>query len=229
MAHAETVVARSLCLAYRSGGFGEAWKVVLHDVDLALSPGEVGVLVGANGSGKTTLLRALVGLLTPQHGTICVNGKTPARSRIAYLTQTRTVLPWRRAIDDVTVLLEIAGVARAARERVAVELMKRFGFDTDLGTRNYRLSVGQQQKVAICRTLAASPYVDLLVLDEPTNHLDEAGLSQFVAEFAAILREITCPVVVATHSSDLVRELGGRRFLLRDGQVREARLNDATA
>lgn len=215
----QDVVFADVSLGYRTGMFGTRSIVVLSSLNFKVSATCPGVLTGANGSGKTTILRAAGGLLQPQSGRITLAGGNPCDRRIAYLPQVASVLPWHRAIDEVSLLLEIAGVSRTARLAQAEEVMQRFGFDAAIYSKNHQLSGGQKQMVAVARCLVAAEVVDLVLLDEPTNFMDREVREQFLAEFQAFVKDIRCPMLIATHDQGLADMLSPYRLEVRDGSL----------
>jgi zinc transport system ATP-binding protein len=213
---------------------------VLSHVDLTIARGEFATVVGPNGGGKTTLLKLMLGLLSPDSGTVRVLGTTPAaaRSRVGCVPQRASVdasFP-ARVIDIV--LMGLLGSRRGMRfsqedlerARTALESVELADF---AGHRIAELSGGQRQRALIARALVSGP--ELLLLDEPAAHLDvvmERGLHDllgrlresativlvshdlgFVSDYAD--RAVCVKNTVAVHetcelTSDVVRELYGR-------------------
>jgi ABC-type nitrate/sulfonate/bicarbonate transport system, ATPase component len=137
---------------------------VLDSVSLTARRGEVHVIVGPNGVGKTTLLKIIAGVLRPDSGEVMVRGS------VALVPQGDSLLPWRTALRNITLPLELSGLdgveAREAARRVAEGL----GISRYLDMYPRELSGGTRRKVAIARALVTNP--DVLLLDEPYNGLD---------------------------------------------------------
>lgn len=166
-----------VCFSYGSGG-----HPVLSDVSLVVEPGEYLAILGPNGGGKTTLLRLLLGLITPDSGTIRVFGKPPesVRGRIGYVPQlTTSVGDFPISVFDVVLMGRIGGrswpgsrLDRRDRE-LALEALSRVNMDDLANESVSALSGGQRQRVLIARALASDPR--LLLLDEPVASVDAAN------------------------------------------------------
>ncbi|MFM9139641.1 MAG: ABC transporter ATP-binding protein [Solirubrobacterales bacterium] len=171
----------------------------LAGVDLAVEPGEFVALIGPSGCGKSTLLRIVAGLEQPGAGEVLLDGEiaTDRLGRCAFMPQRDGLLPWRRAIDNVTVGLEIEGMGRAqARER-ALPLLERFGLGDFAQSWPWQLSGGMRHRVAFLRTAITGRPV--MLLDEPFGALDgitRAGLQQWLLD---VLRELGTTVLLVTH------------------------------
>jgi NitT/TauT family transport system ATP-binding protein len=175
-------------------------------LSFSVAPNEVVGIVGPSGCGKSTLLELICGLDEPAVGRVEVGGSEQARGRLgrcALMHQRDLLLPWRSALDNATLALELRGVSRrVARERVA-PLFDRFGLDGFTGAKPYELSGGMRQRVAFLRTLLADKPV--LLLDEPFGSLDSitrAGMQSWLAD--ALLAE---PRTVALVSHDVEEAL----------------------
>jgi zinc transport system ATP-binding protein len=153
-------------------------ETVLEDVSLTVQPGEFACIVGPNGGGKTTLLKLILGLLSPDSGTIRVFGKPPSQAvdRMAYTPQhMRFDATFPVSARDV-VLMGTLGPGRhigryKKHDHAAADDALNEVSAADLADRPFSaLSGGQQQRVLIARALAGQP--DLMLMDEPTSHLD---------------------------------------------------------
>ena len=183
-------------------GYGH--RPVVADIDLALLPGQLLVLVGTNGSGKSTLLKTLAGLVAPQEGELTVLGQSAGSSpaRVAYLPQhpvSSHTLPLRAR--DVVAMGRFARrglLGRMTPEDSAIidASMARTGAEAFPDTSLRDLSGGQQQRVHLAQVLTRQ--ADVLLLDEPTAGLDVNG-RQLVADLVAEERRRGVTVVMATH------------------------------
>lgn len=168
---------------------------VLHDVSFTLRPGELAAIAGPSGCGKTTLIHALPRFIEPFAGTIMANGQDTSRAtaqmrlRIGFVFQQEALFSGTigENIRYGNAATSEQAMRRAARLAGAADFIEQFpnGYDTMLGRRGTRLSVGQKQRIAIARVLLRDP--DVIVLDEPTAPLDpssERGLLATLREIA---------------------------------------------
>lgn len=194
----------SVSISASSLAVGYGHRPVVADIDLALSPGQLLVLVGTNGSGKSTLLKTLAGLVEPQDGSLSVLGRPAGTlpARVGYLPQhpvSSHTLPLRAR--DVVAMGRFARrglLGRMTSEDAAVidGSMVRTGADAFPDKPLRDLSGGQQQRVHLAQVL--SRQADVLLLDEPTAGLDVNG-RQLVADLVAEERRRGVTVVMATH------------------------------
>ncbi|MFC7212095.1 energy-coupling factor ABC transporter ATP-binding protein [Natronoarchaeum sp. GCM10025321] len=196
---------------------------VLDEVSLRIDDGEFVVLAGANGSGKTTLVRQFNGLLTPDEGTVTVDGTDvtedllSARQRVGMVFQSpRDQFVATTVGTDVAFGPENLGLERTEIDRRVGEALSAVGMDGRGDERIDQLSGGEQERVAIAGALAMEP--DHLVLDEPFTGLDEPARQSVLQKLAA-LRERGTGIVVVTHDLRDVLELSDRVVALVDGQV----------
>jgi biotin transport system ATP-binding protein len=196
---------------------------VLDGISLRIEDGEFVVLAGANGSGKTTLVRQFNGLLTPDEGSVTVDG-TPvtedllsARQRVGMVFQSpRDQFVATTVGTDVAFGPENLGLERTEIDRRVEEALSAVGMDGRDDERIDQLSGGEQERVAIAGALAMEP--DHLVLDEPFTGLDEPARQSVLQKLAA-LRDRGTGIVVVTHDLRDVLELSDRVVALVDGQV----------
>jgi thiamine transport system ATP-binding protein len=156
-----------------SVSFGE--RQVLDRFSLSVEPGEIVALLGPSGCGKSTLLRVIAGLQLADHGSVLIDGTDMAdvpthRRRVGMVFQDQQLFPNLDVAGNVGYALKLAGVAAAARAARVGELLELVGL-CGFERRNItQLSGGEGQRVALARSLAASPRV--LLLDEPFSALD---------------------------------------------------------
>ncbi|MCC6237813.1 MAG: ABC transporter ATP-binding protein [Dehalococcoidia bacterium] len=167
MATSPAIEVRALSHAFT----GERTVEALRDVNLEVAAGSFASLIGRSGCGKSTLLRVLAGLIEPTDGAARLNGED-VRGRpghAAYMPQEDTLLPWRRALGNAVLGLELQGVPRSEAEGLARPLLERFGLGEFMRAWPAELSGGMRQRLALARTfLARGP----LLLDEPFGALD---------------------------------------------------------
>lgn len=145
---------------------------VLDGVTLSVAPGEIVSLIGPSGSGKSTLLGLLTGSLAPESGSMLFNGVPMTRRvrPVAYMPQRDALLPWRRALDNAAVGLEVAGMGRREARKRADSLFEIFGLQGTQHRYPRQLSGGMRQRVSLLRTVVQEK--PLLLLDEPFGALD---------------------------------------------------------
>jgi ABC-2 type transport system ATP-binding protein len=184
---------------------------VLREVNLALTRGEIAVLVGRNGAGKSTLLRALVGTLTPLRGSI-----TGRPAPVAWVPERFPADQPFTVRDYLSFMGQIRGLPAAQVDAVALGWAERFHLTPFLHARLSALSKGTAQKVGLAQALLVPP--GLLVLDEPTEGLDAAIL----AELPQVVGEVAAAgglVLVSDHSGKLVDLPQAHRWVVAGGRV----------
>lgn len=179
---------------------GEA--TALTGVDLDVAAGEFVSLIGPSGCGKSTLLRLIADLDTPSAGDLAIFGKPARQARIdqdyGIAFQQAGLLPWRTVAANIALPLELHRWSRARRDARVTELADLVGLSEFVDRYPDQLSGGMQQRVAIARSLAASP--QLLLMDEPFGALDEMTRERLQTELARIAAETGAAVVFVTHS-----------------------------
>jgi heme exporter protein A len=180
-------------------------KRVLRGLDFELGRGGFLVVTGPNGSGKTTLLRLCAGLALPTGGTLEVE---PDRAGIGFLGHEPLVYRELTALENLDLYGRLYHVPER-RERVGM-LLERFGLWDARRERTAKLSRGQLQRLALCRSLLHRP--ELLILDEPFSGLDEGGAELLDRELAGMRERRT--ILVATHDPERVAPLASGRLAL---------------
>jgi ABC-type lipoprotein export system ATPase subunit len=209
---------------------GATRVTALKDVTLDVPSGILGALRGRSGSGKTTLLNLIGGLDTPTTGEIFLFGQSLAhrssaelaslrRQRIGFVFQSFAIMPNFSALENVELMLRIAGVRRERRAR-AMRCLEIVGLGLWAHHRPWEMSGGQQQRVAIARALATRP--DLILADEPTGELDSVTGRQILALFRYIVDYEKITVLMATHDP-MIEEYAHVVYALSDGQVTAVR------
>jgi NitT/TauT family transport system ATP-binding protein len=193
----------------------------LHDVSFQVRQGEFVCLVGPSGCGKSTLLRVLAGLLRPTRGRVRLRDApldSPSRD-VGIVFQKSNLMPWRTALHNITLPLEIQGVARDEARRRAQELIRLVGLEGFEGSRPRELSGGMAQRVAIARALVHDPQI--LLLDEPFGALDALTRERMNMELLRIWHARRKTVVMVTHSIQEAILLSDRVLVMsaRPGQI----------
>jgi NitT/TauT family transport system ATP-binding protein len=177
---------------------------VLHDVSLEIPKGSFVSLIGPSGCGKSTLLNVLAGLLPASEGQVRVAGVEPAEAarqrRIGLVFQEATLMPWKNAVENVSLLMEVAnkGLPNEAIRARAREMLRLVGLAEAEHKRPYQLSGGMRQRVAIARALALDP--EVLMMDEPFGALDAITREEMCAFILDIWERTGKTIVLVTHS-----------------------------
>ena len=200
--------------------------VALETTTLRIDAGEFVAIVGPSGSGKTTLLSTLGGMLAPTSGKVWLDGRSLydataqeraeiRQRRIGFVFQTFNLIPYLSALENVQIPLMLAGSRAPAHQDRAAALLARVGLADRLDHKPSELSVGQQQRVALARTLANDPAV--VLADEPTGNLDPNTREQVLEFFAELCREGRT-VIIVTHDP-VAASRAVRTIKLADGTV----------
>jgi NitT/TauT family transport system ATP-binding protein len=212
----QAIVASSLCKQFTTKG-----KVftALEGVEIAIGERQFCSLIGPSGCGKSTLLRLLADVTEPTSGSVSVFGASPKEGRrkrdFGFVFQDPTLLPWRSALGNTELPLQLAGWDRSRRRAKAMELLALVGLEGFEHSLPASLSGGMARRVAIARALTLDPKV--LFLDEPFAGLDEILRQQMNEELQRIWMETGTTAVLVTHNvseavylSDQICVMGGR-------------------
>jgi len=146
----------------------------LESIDLSIKQGEFVSIVGPSGCGKSTILRIVAGLIAPSAGTVRVGKETPNEARLArrfgFVFQNSVMLPWRTALENLTLPLEIIGADEKSVPLTPAQLLETVGLANAGSLFPRQLSGGMRQRVAIARALSFDP--PILLMDEPFGALD---------------------------------------------------------
>jgi putative ABC transport system ATP-binding protein len=215
---------RNLTKVYR---MGEMEVRALRGVSLQLMPGEMTAIMGPSGSGKSTLMNSLGCLDQPTAGEYYLDGQLVSnlddwgltlirRHKIGFVFQSYNLLPRTSALANVELPLVYAGVGAGERRQRAVEALARVGLADRLHHQPNELSGGEQQRVAIARSLVSSPA--LILADEPTGNLDSQSGAEVMTIFQQLNREQGITIILVTHDADIAHH--ARRVIqMRDGVV----------
>jgi NitT/TauT family transport system ATP-binding protein len=178
---------------------GYAGKPVLQDIDLTVADGEFLAVVGPSGCGKTTLLNILAGLEPIQHGQVSVDDQPPRAGRrdVGYMLARDCLLPWRRALENAGLALELQGVDAQQRRQRARDALAALGLAHADQLYPAQLSHGMRQRVALARVFAAAP--DVILLDEPFSALDPQNRVLVQDAFLGVWEKQRGTVMLITH------------------------------
>jgi NitT/TauT family transport system ATP-binding protein len=197
----------------------------LAGIDLDVNRGELLTLLGPSGCGKSTLLRAVADLVTPNTGEVRVLGATAETARrrrdIGFVFQDPALLPWRTALQNVSLPLEVADGAKHKGKATPSELLELVGLKGWEQSFPHELSGGMRQRVSIARALVSDPKI--LLMDEPFGALDEITRDRLNEELRRVWREIGTTILFVTHSIYEAAYLGQRVLMLaaNPGRVKE--------
>ena len=221
MTESHQLAAQDITLAYGD-------RTVVEGLDLAIAPGKITVIVGANGCGKSTLLRALARLITPQQGSVVLDGKSLQQQPSKEIARTLGLLPQRPVAPEGIAVADLVGRGRHPHQRMlarwsprdyqaVADALEATGI-TELADRSVdELSGGQQQRVWIAMALAQE--TDILLLDEPTTFLDVAHQIEVLDLLTDLNRERGTTVVMVLHDLNLAARYADELVAVLDGRV----------
>ncbi len=210
-------------------GSGTTEVTAVHDVSLAVGPGEIVLIMGPSGSGKTTLLSMLGALLKPTEGTIRLNGTTISAlaekrlpdirlKQFGFIFQDFNLLSALSALENVAIVAELAGANSGTARRKAASLLTKLGLGERLNLLPEKLSGGEKQRVAVARALVNDPM--LILADEPTANLDSKIGHEIMHLLRHIAKEQGRSVVIVSHDQR-IKDIADRVLWLEDGEFKE--------
>lgn len=217
IATVEERCARGVSVAIKNVSIAFGGRTVLENFDIEISAGEFVAIVGRSGCGKSTLLRSVVGLETPQSGTIVVGNvadnvaKHNSKPDVRVMFQDSRLLPWRRILPNVMLGLEPALIPQARKVLAQVGLAER------ANDWPATLSGGQRQRVALARALVHDP--NLLLLDEPLGSLDALTRIEMQQLIEDVWRSRGFTAMLVTHDVAEAISLADRVILIEGGRV----------
>lgn len=191
----------------------------VDDLSLEIAKGEMVALLGKTGCGKSTMFNMIAGLAEPSTGVVRVKGHDPFREfdwfrgKIAIVFQNDRLLPWRTAVANVELALEMLAMPPLTRRAHALDWLSRLGLAGHESDFPHALSGGMRQRVSIARAFATD--ADILLCDEPFSALDEITGQRLRGEFSALARENGKTAIFITHSINEALQLGDRIIVLR--------------
>lgn len=198
---------------------------VLKGVDLEVSKGEVLSIVGASGAGKSTLLQILGTLMSPDRGSLVIDGIDITKlndkqlsqfrnGRLGFVFQFHNLLPEFDALENVMIPALIGGASQSAARERALELLDMVGLSQRSTHKPSQLSGGEQQRVAIARALINSPAV--LLADEPSGNLDSKTKEDIHRLFFELRDRLNQTIIIVTHDPALA-DMCDRCLQMKDG------------
>jgi ABC-type nitrate/sulfonate/bicarbonate transport system ATPase subunit len=202
---------------------------VLDAITLDAAPGSFVTLLGPSGAGKSTLLGILAGLDAPSAGEVSLYSATgeapgPRLGRVGYMPQRDLLLPWRTALGNAVVGLEVRGVPAPAARAAALALFEAFGLAGFAGSYPHALSGGMRQRVSFVRSALAAR--GLMLLDEPFGALDALTRAAMQEWLLAARARIGATIILVTHDVDEAILLSDRVYLLTPRPARVASVTE---
>ena len=194
----------------------------LSDITFTVNSGDFVAIVGPSGCGKSTLLNLLAGMLTPESGTLLLNGTpltTDSRRHIGYMLQQDYLLEWRSIWKNVLLGLEIRHELTEESRTYAKQLLEKYGLEKFSQSKPSQLSGGMRQRAALVRTLVLKP--ELLLLDEPFSALDYQTRLSVSNDIGSIIRKEKKTAILVTHDLAEAISLADRVIILtaRPGRI----------
>ncbi|NJO31882.1 MAG: ABC transporter ATP-binding protein [Rhodospirillales bacterium] len=210
-------------------GEGETRIDALRDISLDVAPGEVVALRGPSGSGKTTLLNIIACILDASAGRMSLDGELVfdhkwlrqdlrrlRLEKIGFIFQFHNLLPFLNAIDNVALVLQLAGYQSLAAQERSVDLLDYLEVGRRKDAFPAKLSGGEAQRVAIARALANRPRI--ILADEPTAALDSKRAQIVMGLLRKLAVDQSAAVIAVTHDEKIFDRFD-RMFMLRDGRL----------
>jgi NitT/TauT family transport system ATP-binding protein len=190
----------------------------IDGLSLDIAQGEMVALLGKTGCGKSTTFNLIAGLMEPSEGSVRVQGLDPfrdfdaLRGKLAVVFQNDRLLPWRSAIGNVELGLEMLNRPAPERRAIAQVWLARLGLAGHEQDFPHALSGGMRQRVSIARALATD--ASILLCDEPFSALDEITAQRLREDFASLVRENRKTAVFITHSINEALQIGDRVIVM---------------
>jgi len=205
-----------IALANVSKRFGG--QLAVDRLSFEVRHGEIVALLGKTGAGKSTVMNMLMGTIACDEGGVRVAGVDPFREfralkgKLAVSFQTDRLLPWRSALDNAALGLQILGRPRAEARRIAREWLARVKLEGAEDKYVHELSGGMRQRVSLARALAVDP--EIVLLDESFSQLDHVTSQTLRRDFSQVVRQVGKTCVFVTHRIDDALEMADRILVL---------------
>lgn len=214
----------------------DVWKVytmkgvetnALRGVNLEIEKGEHAAILGPSGSGKSTLMHIMGCLDTPTKGRVLIDGKEVSqmndnelamirREKIGFVFQAYNLIPGLTALENISLPMRFSGHGKGESQRRAKELLKKVGLGERTGHKPNELSGGEQQRVAIARSLVNDP--EVILADEPTGNLDTKTGKEIMGLLESLHKKTGKTVIIVTHDTKIAKRTP-RQIKMLDGRV----------
>jgi lipopolysaccharide export system ATP-binding protein len=199
-------------------------RAVVSQVNISIEQRSIVGLLGRNGAGKTTSFRMIMGMITPDEGSVTFDGnditKLPmykrARLGIGYLSQEPSIFQRLSVRDNLCAILETMSITRSERDRRADMLIERFGLSEVAGSQGRFLSGGERRKLEIARAMVTEP--SLILLDEPFSGVDPIAVEELQHEIKR-LEASGVSVLITDHNVERTLEVADKAYIIDHGQV----------
>lgn len=199
----------------------------LRGVNLTIKRGEYAAIIGPSGSGKSTLMHIMGCLDTPTRGKVIIEGSDTSemddnelarirRKKIGFVFQSYNLIPGLTAIENIALPMRFNGIGRGDAQRRAAELLKKVGLGDRMEHKPSEMSGGEQQRVAIARSLANDP--DVIMGDEPTGNLDSKTSEEIMDVIGDLHKNTGKTVIIVTHDRSVAKR-ASRKIRMLDGKV----------
>ena len=198
---------------------------ILKGVNLHVKESEIVSIVGSSGAGKTTLLQILGTLDNPDNGTLTINNIDPfslssnkmaafRNKEVGFIFQFHQLLPEFNAYENVMLPALIMGLSKKEAADKAKEILAKIGLESRFNHRPSELSGGEQQRVAVCRSLINNPAI--IFADEPSGNLDSKNAAELHDLFFQLREDFKQTFVIVTHNENLAK-MADRTLVMKDG------------
>lgn len=210
-------------------GRGHTLVKAVNDISFEVKKGEIILIMGPSGSGKTTLLTMIGALLTPNSGLIVITHRDITKEKvknlakfrqenIGFIFQSFNLLTALNSLENVEVVLNLAGAKKKVARKKAATILKELGLKERLESSPKDLSGGEKQRVSIARALANEP--KLILADEPTANLDSRSGHQVMEILRKIAKDEDKTVIIVSHDQRIM-DIADRVLWLEDGRIKE--------
>jgi lipopolysaccharide export system ATP-binding protein len=199
-------------------------RAVVNYVDISIEPHSIVGLLGRNGAGKTTTFRMVMGMITPEEGTVTFDGMDithlpmykRARLGIGYLSQEPSIFQRLSARDNLCAILETMSITKTERDRRADMLIERFGLEEVAESQGRFLSGGERRKLEIARAMVTEP--SLILLDEPFSGVDPIAVEELQHEIKR-LEAAGVSILITDHNVERTLEVCDKAYIIDHGKV----------
>jgi lipopolysaccharide export system ATP-binding protein len=199
-------------------------RIVVNEVSITIEQQSIVGLLGRNGAGKTTSFRMIMGMVTPNSGSVIFEGRDitklqmykRARLGIGYLSQEPSIFQRLSVRDNLYAILETMSITRADRNRKADMLIERFGLTEVTNSQGRFLSGGERRKLEIARAMVTDP--SLILLDEPFSGVDPIAVEDLQQEIRQLVAS-GVSVLVTDHNVERTLEVVNKAYIIDHGRV----------